>query len=118
MKGVNWVHNDKIRSNGLERSQLGTQWSNGQKSFGYTIEKSGHMVLKGVIGYTMEKSGHMVLKGVNWVHNTKIRSMVLKTQFVYTMIKLGQMVLKGVNWVHNAKIRSYGLERSQLCTQW
>ena len=24
LKGVNWVHNDKIRSNGLERSQLGT----------------------------------------------------------------------------------------------
>ena len=28
------------------------------------------------------------------------------------------MVLKGVNWVHNAKIRLYGLERSQLGTQW
>ena len=25
LKGVNRVHNDKIRSNGLERSQLGTQ---------------------------------------------------------------------------------------------
>ena len=25
LKGVNCVHNDKIRSNGLERSQLGTQ---------------------------------------------------------------------------------------------
>ena len=25
LKGVSWVHNDKIRSNGLERSQLGTQ---------------------------------------------------------------------------------------------
>ena len=24
LKGVNWVHNDKM-SNGLERSQLGTQ---------------------------------------------------------------------------------------------
>ena len=24
LKGVNWVHNDKIMSNGLERSQLGT----------------------------------------------------------------------------------------------
>ena len=23
LKGVNWVHNAKIRSNGLERSQLG-----------------------------------------------------------------------------------------------
>ena len=25
LKGVNWVHNDTIGSNGLERSQLGTQ---------------------------------------------------------------------------------------------
>ena len=24
-KGVNWVHNDKIGSNGLERSQFGTK---------------------------------------------------------------------------------------------
>ena len=28
LKGVNWVHNAKIRSNGLERSQLGTQYKN------------------------------------------------------------------------------------------
>ena len=44
LKGVSWVHNDKIRSNGLERSQLGTQ---------------------------LKKTGQMVLKGVNWVHNLK-----------------------------------------------
>ena len=25
LKGVNWVQNDKISSNGLERNQLGTQ---------------------------------------------------------------------------------------------
>ena len=25
LKGVNWIHNDKIVSNGLEMSQLGTQ---------------------------------------------------------------------------------------------
>ena len=25
LKGVNWVHNDKIRSNGLESSQLGSE---------------------------------------------------------------------------------------------
>ena len=25
LKGVNWVHNDKIGANGLEGSQLGTQ---------------------------------------------------------------------------------------------
>ena len=41
LKGVNWLHNDKNRSNGLERSQLVRQY----------------------------KSCHMVLKGVNWVHN-------------------------------------------------
>ena len=28
LKGVNWVQNAKIRSNGLERSQLGTQCKN------------------------------------------------------------------------------------------
>ena len=28
LKGVNWVHNDKFRSNGPERSQLGTQCKN------------------------------------------------------------------------------------------
>ena len=26
--GIDWVHNDKIRSNGLERSQLCTQYQN------------------------------------------------------------------------------------------
>ena len=46
LKGVNWLHNDKIGSNGLERSQL---------------------------GYTMIKLGQMVLKGVSWVDNTKMR---------------------------------------------
>ena len=66
----------------------------------------------------MQKSGHMVLKGVNWVHNDKIGSNGLeRSQMGDTMIRLGQMVLKGVNWVYNAKIRSYGLERSQLGTQ-
>ena len=25
LKGINWVHNDKITSNGHERSHLGTQ---------------------------------------------------------------------------------------------
>ena len=90
LKGVNRVHNDKIGSNGLERSQLGT------------IQKSGQMVLKGVNRYTM-------IKWVKWSWKESIG---------YTMIKLGQMVLKGVNRVHNDKIGSNGLERSQLGTQW
>ena len=50
LKGVNRVHNDKMMSNGLERSQLGR------------------------VIWSMIKLGEMVLKGVNWVHNTKIRS--------------------------------------------
>ena len=63
LKGTNWVHNDKIRSNGLGRSHLGTQcksqviWS-----------------LKESFGYTVMKMGHMVLKAVNSVQNDKIRS--------------------------------------------
>ena len=36
LKGVNWVHIDKIRSNGLERSQLGTQCKNRS----YSLERS------------------------------------------------------------------------------
>ena len=63
LKGVNRVHNDKIESNGLERSQLGTQWKN-QVIWSW----------KESMGYTMMKLGEMVLKGVNWVNNTKIRS--------------------------------------------
>ena len=46
LKGVNWVHNAKIRSYGLERNYFGT-----------------HMI----------KLGEMVLKGVNSVHNDRIR---------------------------------------------
>ena len=33
LKGVNWVDNDKIRSNDVERSQLGTQYKN-TRSYG------------------------------------------------------------------------------------
>ena len=50
LKGVNRIHNDKIGSYGLERSQLVTHC------------------------YTLIKLGQMVLKGVIWVHNAKIRS--------------------------------------------
>ena len=69
LKGVNLVHNDKIRSNGLERSNFCTQCKNQIKwswkeSIGYTIQKSGHMVLKGVIWFEMS----------NLVHNTNFRS--------------------------------------------
>ena len=74
LKGVNWVHNDKLgqmvlkgvnwvqikRSNGLERSQLGvlTQWDK------CGLERSqGQMVLKGV-NWVWSYNGQMVLKGV------------------------------------------------------
>ena len=63
LKGVNWVHNDKLGQMVLKGVILGTQleiWSNG-------FEKKSD-------GYTMQKSHHMVLKGVNRVHNDKIRS--------------------------------------------
>ena len=76
----------------------------------------------------MQKSGHMVLKGVNRVHNDKIgvngleRSQLCtqcknqvkwswKELICYTMIKLGQMVLEGVNYAHNDKIISVLYER-------
>ena len=55
LKGVNWVHNDKICSNGL-----------GKESIGYTIQKWVIWSSKEPIGYTMIKLGHMILKGVNW----------------------------------------------------
>ena len=137
LKGVNWVHIDKIRSNGLERSQLCTQSKN------HVIQYKNQVIWswKESIWYRMQKSGQMVLKGVNCVHNAKIRSYGVeesigytlikagtqcKNQVIwswkesigYTLIKLGQMVLKGVNRVNNAKTRSYGVEKSQLSTHW
>ena len=104
------------------------------ESIGYTKQKTGHIVLKGVNWVHNGKISDMLLKGVNCVDNDKIRSHGLErsqlgTQYKnqvkwswkesirYTMIKLGHMVLKEVNCVHNAKIRSYGLERNQLGTQ-
>ena len=92
LKGVNWVHNDKNRSNSLERSQLGTQYKN-------------HVIWswKESIGYTIIKLGEMVLKGVNWVHNAKIRWNGLEMSQLCTQYK---------------QIRWNGLERSQMGTQY
>ena len=61
LKGVNWVHNIKIRSYDLERSQMSIQYT----------KKSN--CLKGVNWVQNAKSGQMVLKGVNWKQNDKIR---------------------------------------------
>ena len=81
LKVVNWVQNDKISSNGLERNQLGTQHKN------QVIWSS-----KESTGYTRQKSGYMVLKGVKWVLNDKIRLYHLeRSQHVYSIIKLDQM---------------------------
>ena len=114
LKWVNWVHNDKIRSYGLDRSNLCTQCKNQIKwcwkeSVGHTIQKSGHMVLKGVIWFEMSNLGTQYKHQVKWSW---------KESTVYTVTKLGQMVLKGVNLVHNDKIRSNGLESSQLGSEW
>ena len=38
------------------------------------MQKSGHMVLKGVNWVPNDKSGQIVFKGVNWVHNAEMRS--------------------------------------------
>ena len=115
LKWVNWGHNDKIRSNGSEWSQIGTQYKNWVK---WSWNES--------IGCTMIKFGHIVLKGVNCIHNDKIRSNGLessqlgtqyKNQVIwswkesigYTMQKSGHMVLKGVNWVHHDKKNMFTL---------
>ena len=37
LKGFNWVHNDKIRSYGIERGQLGTQYK--MKSYSLEMRK-------------------------------------------------------------------------------
>ena len=54
LKGVNRVDNNKIRSNDLERGQLGKQYENQVKlsrkeSSGHTMIKSSQIVLKWVI---------------------------------------------------------------------
>ena len=79
LKGVNRVYNDKIGSNGLERSQLGKQYKNKVKwswkeSIGYTLIKSCQWSWKESIWSTIIKLVQMVLKGVNRVHNDKIGS--------------------------------------------
>ena len=65
LKGVKCVHNYKIRSNGFERSSVGTQ---------------------------CKKTVHMVLKGVNWVQNDKIRSNVLERSNLGTQYNKNQVI--------------------------
>ena len=101
LEGANMVHNDKIRSNGPERSQLGTQCKN-----------QVNMVLKGVNRVDNDKIGANGLERSQL--GTQCKNQVKwswKELIGYTMIKLGQMVLKGVNYAHNDKIISVLYER-------
>ena len=66
-KSVNRVHSNKIRS------QLGTQCKN-QVIWSW----------KESTGYTMQKSGHMILKAVIWVHSDKIGSNGLERSHLAT----------------------------------
>ena len=68
LKGINWVHNDKLGANGLERSA---------KISSYILERS-------QMGTQYIKLGQMVLKGVNWVHIDKIGSYHLERSQLYT----------------------------------
>ena len=108
LKGLNWVHNDKIRLNGIKRSQLGTQcknqviWTWKRSQLGTQCKIQVIWSWKGWIGYPMIKSDQMVLKGVNKVHSDKIGSNGLERS------QLGTQLLNEAN----------ALERSQLGTQW
>ena len=100
----------KIRSNGLERSQLGTQYKN--QAIWYWKES---------IWYRMQKSGNMVLEGVNWVdwvHNVKIRGYVLERSQLGTQC-LNQDIWSWTDSVGYTLIKSVQmkLERSNLSTQ-
>ena len=69
-KEVNCVHNDQIRSYDIERSQLGTEYKSQviqswKEAIVYTMIKLAIWSWKKSIWYRMQKSGHMVLKGVN-----------------------------------------------------
>ena len=59
LKVVNWVHKDKIRSNGLERSQLGTQY---QENHGLGSKKE---VLKNQFSFKL-KSHAESAKNMVW----------------------------------------------------
>ena len=68
----------------------------------------------------MQKSGHMVLKGVNRVYNDEIGSNGVERSQLGTQCK-NQVICswkESIGWVYNDKIGSNGLERSQLGTQY
>ena len=51
------------------------------------MQKSGHMVLKGVNWVHNTKSSNMLLRAVNWVHNDKIGSYDLERSQLGTQYK-------------------------------
>ena len=79
LKGVNYIMQKSIRVH-MDKSRYKCK-NHGHMSIGYTLCKNQVNGLeRSQLGYTMQKSGHMVLKGVNWVHIDKIRSNGLETQ--------------------------------------
>ena len=115
LKGVNWVHNDKIGWNGVERS--GYTMMKWKESGVHNDKIRVKWSWKESMGYKMIKLGQMVLKGVNRVHNNKTGLNGLERSQLCTLMikwsswkesnrvhndKIGcQMVLKGGNRVHN-----------------
>ena len=70
LKGVNWGDNNKIGSNGLERSQIGYTFIHNSGQYG--LERS-------QLGTQYIKSGYMVLKGVKCLYTkVKFRSYALE----------------------------------------
>ena len=93
-----WVHNDKVGSNGLEMSQLGTQYKN-QVIWSW----------KESIGYTMIFLTELLAAGnflfVFCVHNRKIRSIWSSKELIgYTMIKWITLVGKGLSCISKENV--------------
>ena len=79
MKGVNWLHNDKIRLNCLEMSQLGTLYKIQQYAVESSLLSTGHDKIS---SYCLERSqlDTQCINQVIWSSKESIG---------YTMIKLG-----------------------------
>ena len=56
------------------------------------MQKTSHMVLKGVNWVHKAKTSHMVLKEVNWIHNDKIGSNGLERSQLGTQCKKRQVI--------------------------
>ena len=94
LKGVNWLHNNKIRLIVLKDVIR----VHNEEIRIYDLDRS-------QLGTAIQKSSHMVMKGVNLLQKAKIWSYGL---VMSQMSKLGTQC---------TNIRSNGLKRSQLSTQ-